>query len=242
MTMDPESPTRPDLTDFETRLGYRFKDPSLLETALRHASRAHEEPGAASNERMEFLGDAVIGLVVAHSLYEAHPAWEEGDLSRALQQLVDRPAFAALARRLELAPHLQLGRTELQSGGEAKDSILANAMEAVVGAIHLDGGLEAAREFVERVYGEALAEGAPRAQVDIKTRFQEAVMALHGEFPRYELLADSGVEGDETRFTTRAVVKDEYWGSGSGRTKRAAEFAAAQEGLARPEGQGAGND
>ncbi|MDE0884693.1 MAG: ribonuclease III [Myxococcota bacterium] len=240
--MEPEPRSRPNLAELEARLGYSFHDRSLLETALRHASRAYEEPGTESNERMEFLGDAVIGLVVAHSLYEAHPAWEEGDLSRALQQLVDRPAFAALALRLELAPHLQLGRTELQSGGDAKESILANAMEAVVGALHLDGGLEAVRELVQRVYGEALGEGAPRPPVDVKTRFQEEVMARHGEFPRYELLADSGVEGDHSRFTTRAVVRDEYWGSGSGRTKRAAEFAAAQEGLARLEGQGAGDD
>ncbi len=242
MTLETGETTRLGLADFEARLGYTFRERSYLEIALRHASRAHETPGFESNERMEFLGDAVIGLVVGHFLYDAHPGWEEGDLSRALQKLVDRPAFAALARRLELAPHLDLGRTEVQSGGEAKDSILANAMEAVVGAIYLDGGLEATRDFVQRVYGEALGESAPRAPVDAKTRFQEAIMARFGEFPRYELHEDSGVEGDEVRFTTRAVVRDDYWGSGRGRTKRAAEFAAAEEGLSRLEAQGPGDE
>ena len=144
-----------------------------------------------------------------------------------------RPAFAALARRLELAPHLRLGRTEQQSGGAAKDSILSNAMEAVVGAIYLDGGLQSARDFVRRVYADALREGAPRVEGDSKTRFQEAVMASRGEFPRYELERDSGVEGDEARFISLARVADEVWGRGSGRTKQAAEFSAAVEGLKR---------
>jgi ribonuclease-3 len=223
----------PDLALFEARLGHTFRNRRHLENAVCHASSANETPGAQSNERLEFLGDAVMALVVGHLLYEAHPDWEEGDLSRALQRLVDRPAFAALARRLELAPHLRLGRTELQSGGASKDSILSNAMEAVVGAIYLDGGLESAREFVKRVYADALRAGAPRVEGDPKTRFQEAVMASRGVFPRYELAQDSGVEGDEARFTSLARVANEVWGQGTGRTKQAAEFAAAAEGLDR---------
>jgi ribonuclease-3 len=233
--MSGKNPDRPvsDLGAFEARLGYSFRDRGLLDTALRHASSAHETPGTASNERLEFLGDAVMALVVGHLLYEAHLAWEEGDLSRAVQQLVDRPAFAALARQLELGPYLRLGRTEQQSQGRDKDSILANAMEAVVGAVYLDGGLEAARALVKRVYSDALSEAAPPAEGDAKTRFQEAVMARHGEFPRYELEHDSGIGGDQRRFTSVALVEDQAWGKGSGRTKRAAEFAAAVEGLKR---------
>lgn len=237
MTTDRDDAPRADLSDLEGRLGYAFRDRSLLITALRHASSAHESPGCESNERMEFLGDAVMALVVGHSLYEVHPTWPEGDLSRALPELVDGPAFTALARRLDLAPHLDLGRTERQSGGEDKDSILSNAMEAVVGAIYLDGGLEAARDFVQRVYGQVLREGSPRPERDAKSQFQESVMALYGEFPRYELQSDSGVDGDEDRFSTRALVRGEAWGNGIGRTKRAAEFAAALEGLKRLENQ-----
>jgi ribonuclease-3 len=231
MTVDRADNVYPDLGRFEAQLGYSFRDRSHLANAVCHASSANENPGVESNERLEFLGDAVMALVVGHLLYEAHSDWEEGDLSRALQRLVDRPAFAALARRLELAPHLRLGRTEQQSGGASKDSILSNAMEAVVGAIYLDGGLKSARSFVKRVYADALREGAPRVEGDSKTRFQEAVMASRGEFPRYELERDSGVEGDETRFTSLARVGDEVWGKGSGRTKQAAEFSAAVEGL-----------
>ena len=225
----------PDLAAFESRLGYVFRDRALLDTALRHASSAYETPGTESNERLEFLGDAVMDLAVGHLLYDAHPAWQEGDLTRAAQQLVDRPAFAALARKLELGPHLRLGATERLSGGQEKDSILANAMEAVVGAIYLDGGLEATVELVRRFHADALRQGAPRTEGDAKTRFNEAVMAVRGEFPRYELDRDSGVDGDDDRFTATARVGEESWGTGSGRTKRAAEFAAATEGLKRLE-------
>lgn len=220
---------------FEERLGYAFEDPSLLDDALRHSSSAHENPETTSNERLEFLGDAVMALVVGHLLFRAHPGWEEGDLTRAVQRLVDRVAFAALGRRLGIGPYLRLGRTEQELGFADKESILSDAMEAVVGAVYLDGGLEAAMSLVQRVYAEELAEGAPRAEGDAKTRFQEAVMAAHGVFPRYELERDSGVEGDEARFTMSALVEDDTWSTGSGRTKQSGEFAAARAGLKRLE-------
>lgn len=220
MSVDQRESAALDLGLFEVQLGYGFKDRTHLENALCHASSANETAGAESNERLEFLGDAVMALVVGHLLYEAHPDWQEGDLSRALQTLVDRPAFAALARRLGLAPHLRLGRTEQQSGGVTKDSILSNAMEAVVGAIYLDGGLDAARGFVQRVYAKFLRESAPRVEGDSKTRFQESIMALRGEFPSYELESDSGVEGDEARFATVALVGGECWGRDPGEPSR----------------------
>ncbi len=222
-----------DLSGLESSLGYQFSDRALLQNALTHSSHAYETEGIESNERLEFLGDAVIALVVGHLLYEANPSWEEGDLTRALHRLVDRLAFASLARQVDLGLYLSLGRTEQQSDGNAKDSILANSMEAIVGALYLDGGIEAVRGLVVRFFGEAVRSGAPRVERDPKTRFQEAVMALHGEFPRYELERDSLLEGDELRFTTRVLVLDECWGTGTGRTKRAAEFAAAQVALAR---------
>jgi len=221
------------LETLEGRLGYRFSDRSLLEHALCHSSYAHEEEGVESNERLEFLGDAVIGNVVAHLLYEAHPSWREGDLTRGLHRLVDRKALSELARRLELGSFLRLGRTERRSGGEHKTSILADAMEAVLGALYLDGGLAPVVELAQRAFAEALATDAPRVGRDPKTQFQEWVMARYGEFPRYEGLTDSEIEGDEDRFYVEVHAQGEVWGQGRGRTKRAAERAAAKGGLAR---------
>jgi len=216
------------LEEFERALGHRFRDRQLLEIALQHSSYANEAPDRTSNERLEFLGDAVIGLVVAQLLYRAQPDWQEGELTRGLHRLVDKQAFAALARRLDLGSQLRLGRTEQQSAGAEKDSILANAMEAVVGALYLDAGLPAVETLVQAVYGKALSTEAPPTERDVKTRLQEAVMARHGEFPDYELEFDSGIEGDEERFGSRVLVCGEVYGRGVGRTKRAAEFKAAR--------------
>jgi ribonuclease-3 len=221
-------------------LGHRFRDVGLLETALSHASFTNETTGVASNERLEFLGDAVLGLVVADLLFQAKPAWQEGDLTRALQQLVDRTALAKLARRLDLGRWLRLGRTERQSGGDEKDSILSDATEAVVAALFLDAGYGAVVDFVRNVYSEAISAGAPRVERDPKTRFQETVVSLYGEFPRYELTYDTGLDGDDQRFSVAAWVKDEVWGTGIGRTKRSAERSAAEQALTRPECESVG--
>jgi ribonuclease-3 len=223
----------PELDSLEEILGYRFRDPSLLATAVRHASFAHENDGVESNERLEFLGDAVIGLAVAQLLFEAHPEWREGDLTRALHALVDREALAGLGRTLQIGPHLRLGRTERVSEGSSKDTILADAVEAVIGAVFLDGGIEPVRELVRRVFASALATDAPRVERDPKTLLQEQVMALHGEFPRYQLVTDTEVEGDESRFSVQVMVKGEGWGLGIGRSKRVAERAAAEAALPR---------
>jgi ribonuclease-3 len=224
--------------DLETRLGHRFRDRSLLERALTHSSFAHEaEPQGASkvesNERLEFLGDAVLGFAVASALYRAKPEWREGDLTRASHSLVDGRSLEKLARALELGPELRLGRTEAVSGGGDKASILENAMEAVIGAIYLDGGLEAAAAFVERVFGEALAADAARARRDPKTELQERVMAVEGEFPRYRVVADTEIEGDPSRFRVEAFLGDRVLAAGVGRSKRAAERAAAKAALAQ---------
>ncbi|MEE8580450.1 MAG: ribonuclease III [Myxococcota bacterium] len=224
-----------DLDALEERLGYRFRDRKLLETALRHASYAHEHPGLASNERLEFLGDAVIGVSVAHLLFVAHPDWAEGDLTRALHKLVDQQALAGLGRELQLGEVLCLGRTEERSAGESKSSILADGVEAVLGAIYLDGGVEPVIQLARRVFALAFANDAPRVAPDPKTGFQERVMARFGEFPSYELVRDSAVDGDASRFTVRVMVRGECWATGTGRSKRAAERAAAVSALPRVE-------
>ncbi len=212
----------------EERLGHHFSNTSLLDTALRHSSYANEHPGLESNERLEFLGDAVIGLVVGELLYSNQPHWQEGELTRGLHRLVDKPACASLARKLHIGPYLELGRTERQSNGADKDSILADALEAILGAVFLDGGLAAVRNFIERAYVKEISEDARPVERDIKTRLQEHAMATFGEFPKYELQSDSQIEGADERFTVCVFVDQKVYGTGVGRTKRAAEFEAAQ--------------
>lgn len=226
------------LERLESVLGHHFKDRALLETALRHSSFTHEQASGAdahldNYERLEFLGDAVLALVVANGLYAAKPDWREGELTRALHAIVEGRSLAKLARSLELGGVILLGRTERQSGGHEKPSILENVMEAIVGGIFLDGGLEAVTVFVERVFSDALAADAIVVARDPKTEFQERTVAAVGEFPEYKVVQDSLVEGDEKRFTVEVHLADEPLARGVGRTKRAAERLAATEALAK---------
>jgi ribonuclease-3 len=222
----------------EAALGHVFRDAALLETALTHPSWAHEQGGGRGNERLEFLGDAVLDLVVAELLYAEHPERSEGELTRARAALVNRRALAERARALELGSELRLGRTEQRTAGAKKSSILANVYEAVLGALYLDAGLEAVRRFVEDSFGAAVRQGAGFAP-DAKTRFQEWAHAALRATPTYQALRDSGVEGDPERFETQVRVGAEVFGQGAGRTKRAAELAAAAQALHRLEAAGA---
>ncbi len=239
MSEDPERAVRIDR--LEQALDHRFRDRALLEKALRHSSYANEhslgqtgeEGGLESNERLEFLGDAILALVVAEALYEAKPDWREGDLTRSLHAIVEGRSLATLAQSIDLGGVLQLGRTEESSGGREKPSILANAMEALIGAIYLDAGLEPVERFVGRHFGEALAVDAVQVERDPKTKLQETLMAAEGEFPNYRLVRDSEVEGDDARFTVEVRSKGERLADGVGRTKRAAERAAARIALER---------
>jgi len=221
------------------RIGHVFADPELLRTALTHASAAFERDGTRGNERLEFLGDAVLGLVVARLLYERHPDWREGELTRARAALVNGRVLASQARAIGLAEYLMLGRTERRSGGEDKDRVLANLFEAVIGAIYLDGGIEPVRALVVACIGEALTAEAT-LQRDPKTRFQEWAHATLRETPRYAVLKDSGVEDADDRFTVEVSVDDQVWGTGSGRSKRIAEHAAATEAWERVEARSDG--
>ena len=212
-------------------LDYRFRDARLADTALSHPSHAHETDAGRGNERLEFLGDAVLDLVIARILYEEHPDWTEGALTRARAALVNKRELARRARALGLRELVRLGRTELRTAGSDKDSILANCFEAVIGAVYLDGGLEPVFELARRSFAEALAGGEARR--DAKTAFQEWA---HGRFrvtPSYRLLVDSGVDDDDSRFRVEVRIGDEAWGVGAGRTKRGAERAAAEAALVR---------
>jgi ribonuclease-3 len=235
------------LDRLESALGTTFRSRALLEEALRHSSYTHErairdDVQLANNERLEFLGDSVLGLTVAHALYAANPEWREGDLSRALHVLVAGRSLTELAGRFEIGPMIQLGRTEQQSGGMEKPSILADAMEAIIGAIFLDRGLDAAVSFIEGAFGDALAADAPVVGRDPKTEFQERVMASEGQFPSYRLVADNQIEGDEMRFTVEVLVRDRSLAHGIGRTKRAAERLAAKDALAAWPAESQGGD
>ena len=219
-----------DLDAFERALGCSFQDRELLDRALTHASFAQENDGDRGNERLEFLGDAVIDLVIARLLYDDHPDWNEGDLTRARAALVNRGALAECARRIDLGRQLRLGRTERLSAGEGKDRILADGFEAVLGALYLDGGVDAVELVARRLFGEIIHLGpAP----DPKTEFQEWAHRQFKLTPSYHTAHDSGTDGDEERFTVEVRVEGEVWGSGVGRSKRLAERDAAEAALVR---------
>ena len=214
-------------------LGYAFVDRALLDLALAHPSYSHEMDGGRGNERLEFLGDAVLDLVIAQILYEVHPEWDEGDLTRTRAGLVNQSSLAKRARELDLGGFVKLGRTEVRSGGAEKNSILANCFEALVGAIYLDGGLRPLVDFVRRVYGAALESEAGRQRRDVKTEFQEWAHAQFQETPRYQTVRDSGSDEDEERFSVEVAIAGSLWGRGAGRSKRSAERAAAAAALAK---------
>jgi ribonuclease-3 len=214
-------------------LGYAFRDPSLAELALSHPSYAHEVDGSRGNERLEFLGDAVLDLAVAEFFFHAHPDWSEGDLTRSRAGLVNQQALAERARAIGLDRFVKLGRTEQRTEGQRKDSVLANCLEAIIGAMYLDGGLPPVVALVERMFPEAMEQGSAPRRRDAKTTFQEWTHAHFQATPRYRTVRNSGTDNDEERFTVEVVVGDEVWGTGTGRSKRVAERAAAAAALER---------
>jgi ribonuclease-3 len=221
-------------TVVEKRLGRRFDDPALLEQALTHSSWAHEN-GAGTrrdNERLEFLGDALLGQFIAERLFRDDPAASEGELTRRKQGLVSMPALAGAARRLDLGAHLILGRGEESSGGRDKDSLLADAFEAILGAIYLDGGMRAARGFVSRCLGPSMgvSPGSRGSARDPKTELQERWQAASRVTPSYRIVATTG-PAHAREFTVEVFVGDRVLGMGSGRSRKVAEQDAAGSAL-----------
>lgn len=218
----------------ESRLGHRFDEPARLELALTHPSAAFEADRTRGNERLEFLGDAVLDLAVSGLLFETHPDWAEGDLTRARAALVNTGSLAVRARELGLAAEARLGRTEQEAGRE-KESILANLFEAVVGALYLDGGLAPVVALARRVFPEAVDEAAGPPPRDPKTRLNEWAHARGSDSPRYATLEDRGEEGGTHRFRAAVEVDGERLAEGEGANKRAAERAAAEAALRETE-------
>ena len=218
----------------ELRIGYRFRDRGLLEHALTHKSKAHEDPsgGVMDNESLEFLGDAVLGLVIADALCRAFPRSTEGQKSKIKATMVSTASLAELAERLQLGDHMILGRGEEKTGGRRKQALLADTCEALIAAIYIDGGLEPARQFLMREMGEAVeAAGQPDyLGRDHKSRLQEVLQALGRPLPIYRIAGEAGPE-HRKMFHVEVVVSDEVIAQGVGRTKKDAEQEAAKTAL-----------
>lgn len=223
----------PDWRELESRLGLSFKDRDLLRQALVHTSYLNENPGidVGSNERLEFLGDAALGVVVAHQLFSEYPDIDEGQLTELRAHLVRRDTLALAASRFDLGQYLQLGKGEDAAGGRKRPTNLARAYEALVGAIFVDGGLTKVRAFVKRTLAVELAamreRGTPH---DPKSQLQEMVQSRWQTTPSYKLLKTEGPD-HARRFTVQVNVNGKALGVGEGRSKQTAEKEAAQEAL-----------
>ena len=219
-------------TELEGRLAYRFRDASFLELAMTHSSRygeARESGAPASNERLELLGDSVLGLVITDQLTLAFPSWSLGRLNRAKAHLVSAKTLCCVARRLDLGHYLQLGSGEESTGGRDKPRLLADAYEAVVAAIFRDGGLDPARGFVIRTLWEpALADGfGSLGEPDAKTALQERLREMCLETGEYRVVDSSGPEHDRT-FRVEFVLGGRRIAVAEGRSKKEAELEAAR--------------
>jgi ribonuclease-3 len=223
------------LRELEMAIGYRFTERRLLFQAMTHRSFVNEagDRSVKDNERLEFFGDAVIDFYLSHQLYGRFPESSEGELTRIRASLVDEESLAQLARGLDLGRFLKLGRGEEKSGGRGKKSILADAYEALVAALYLDGGAAAVQSLVELHFAPLMERhAAGTLSTDYKTEFQELTQALRGETPRYLLKDASGPDHDRL-FKVAALVGGVCFGEGAGRSKKEAEQAAAREGIAR---------
>lgn len=217
----------------QAQMGVRFANPALLRQALVHRSLINEADLAPtdSNERLEFLGDAVLGLVTTELLYQRHPDYDEGELTRARASLVNLNAAAGFAKTLGLGAHLMLGRGAEMTGARKRSSVLGRAFEALVGAVYLDAGLEAAREFITPFVSDALgARGRAGPQKDYKTQLQERLHVDRAATPVYELVDASGPDHDR-RFRMAVTVDDEHLAQGEGSSKQRAEQDAARAAL-----------
>jgi ribonuclease-3 len=208
----------------ERLLDYRFRQPSLLQQALTHRSHS-----SRNNERLEFLGDGVLNFIIAHQLYQRFPKLSEGDLSRMRAQLVKEPTLGEVAVDLNLGEHLRLGEGELKSGGWRRPSVLADALEAIIGAAYLDGGFETAEAIVVRLFSPLLEKLDPKAiGKDPKSRLQEYLQGRRMELPEYKLLATEGEAHCQTFQVECHIAGMNITTAGQGTSRRAAEQQAAE--------------
>jgi ribonuclease-3 len=227
---------RDEFEELQERIGYRFRDRGLLEHALTHRSRAAEDAsgGVFDNESLEFLGDAVLGLVVAEILFRRYPEYNEGQKSKIKASVVSTQALARRAEQIQLGDHLLLGRGEEKTGGRFKQALLADGYEALIAALYLDGGLPAAAGFLERELADGIEAGAGEAVVgqDYKSALQERLQALGRPLPEYRVAAESGPD-HRKEFTIDVIVAGEVLGTAIGKAKKEAEQEAARLALFR---------
>ena len=221
------------IKELENAIGYRFRNISLLQNALAHSSYANERwhNGLMSNERLEFLGDSVLGMLVAEHLYRTFPDRPEGELTRMRADMVCERTLATVANRIGLGEHLLLGKGEEQGGGRNRDSILADALESVIAACYLDGGMDAALSFVEKF----ILVNVPVAKfhnTDYKTALQERVQQKKNQTLVYSLVGESGPDHDK-QFVVELALNGEAVGKGVGSSKKRAEQDAARDAMER---------
>lgn len=232
--MAPKEESRGDAAELEKRLGYRFRDPALLQQALTHSSCRGFEGGrnSSDNERLEFLGDSIVGFIVSEALYRFSPEMSEGKLSRIKSNLVNAVSFRQVAEQLELGRFLLLGPGEEKTGGRQKQALLSDAVEALVAALYLDGGLEAARHFVQENLLQAVEQQGPEsfAAADYKTTLQEYLQARRLPGARYDLAGAAGPDHSKT-FLVKLWLGDRRVSQGKGASKKAAEQQAAEQAL-----------
>lgn len=224
-----------DITDLQEILGVTFNKPSLLEQALVHSSYVNENPAFVSghNERLEFLGDAVLGFIVAEKLYQDFPDLSEGEMTKLRSVLVRRETLARVAKAVRLGDFLYLGKGEEASGGQDKTANLAGALEAVIAATFLDQGAAAARNFVLRLLSEELARVVSQGMaVDYKSQLQELMQSRYQSTPVYRLVEEVGPDHDK-RFTVEVMAGNTVLGRGTGKNKKSAETEAARSALER---------
>ena len=217
------------IKDLEAAIGYRFSNITLLQNALTHSSYANERwhDGLRSNERLEFLGDSILGMVVADHLYRNFPDRPEGELTRMRADMVCEQSLAAVANQLGLGEHMLLGHGEERFGGKTRPSILADAVESIIAASYLDGGFEAAKGIIHRLILCELPTGRP-GNFDYKTLLQELVQREKDQLIRYELTGESGPDHDKS-FAVQVLLNGSVVGTGEGRSKKKAEQAAARQ-------------
>ncbi len=224
--------SHPCLSELEKKLGYSFTDPALLEESLRHSSFVNEMQGKSlpDNERLEFLGDAVVNLITGHLLMTYYPDFNEGHLSRMRANLVNEFQLSNIAGELSLGEYVQLGKGESMTQGRKKPSILANTFEALMAAIYLDGGYPCVFQIVSRYMKPLMEENAPSVSVqDYKSKFQELIQSAQGPLPNYTVMAENGPDHDKT-FIIQLTCGD-IQATGFGKSKKNAEQDAARKGV-----------
>lgn len=223
----------PSLHKLEQLIGHRFVLPELLKQALTHKSFANENRLKGHNERLEFLGDSVLNLAVSEILMKTCPNSTEGDLSRLRAVVVSESTLAVIARKIRLGEFILLGKGEEQSGGREKNSLLSDCLEAVIAAVYLDSGIEAAAGLIERLFGEYIRKVcAAGGMTDFKSRLQELCQERLKQLPNYRIVSESGPDHQKV-FEVEIYINGAVFGRGTGRSKKEAEQYAAKEALER---------